>query len=83
MVQSVLIYLYAGAQLGAELQKLGDRILDSRISANAAILFDWDNWWVLEQSEKAYYCSQSRGTVCQRFIGELCNFFLHFYAGRV
>lgn len=38
------------AQLGAELQKLGDKLLDSRIHAKAAILFDWENWWALEQS---------------------------------
>ena len=37
-------------QLGEELQKLGDRLLDSRINAKVAILFDWDNWWAVEQS---------------------------------
>lgn len=38
------------AQLGAELKKLGSSILDSRIHSKAAILFDWDNWWAVEQS---------------------------------
>ncbi|HEX3029902.1 MAG TPA: beta-galactosidase [Clostridia bacterium] len=38
------------AQLGAELKKLGDRILDSRIDAKAAIVFDWENWWAVELS---------------------------------
>lgn len=37
-------------QLGNELQKLGGKLLDSRIDAKAAILFDWDNWWAVEQS---------------------------------
>lgn len=38
------------SQLGMELQKLGGRLQDSRIEAKAAILFDWDNWWAVEQS---------------------------------
>jgi beta-galactosidase len=38
------------AQLGSELQQLGSKLLDSRIDAKAAILFDWDNWWAVEQS---------------------------------
>ena len=38
------------AQLGAELKKLGDRILDSRSRAKAALLFDWENWWAIEFS---------------------------------
>ena len=38
------------AQLGAELHKLGDKILGSRIRAQAGILFDWENWWAAEYS---------------------------------
>lgn len=38
------------AQLGAELGRLGDRLLDSRIRARAAVMFDWENWWALEMS---------------------------------
>jgi beta-galactosidase len=38
------------AQLGTELKRLGSRILDSRIHSKAAILFDWENWWAVEQS---------------------------------
>lgn len=38
------------AQLGAELKKLGDRILDSRSRAKVALLFDWENWWAIEFS---------------------------------
>jgi len=33
------------AALGAELKKLGDSFLGSRLSSEAAVLFDWDNWW--------------------------------------
>jgi beta-galactosidase len=33
------------AALGAELKKLGDSFLDSRLESKAAVIFDWDNWW--------------------------------------
>ena len=38
------------AQLGAELQKIGDKLLGSRIYAQVGILFDWENWWAAEYS---------------------------------
>lgn len=38
------------AQIGDELNRLGDSILDSRINSKAAIIFDWDNWWAVEFS---------------------------------
>jgi beta-galactosidase len=38
------------ADLGAELEKLGDVVLDGRIKAEVAILFDWENWWAVEFS---------------------------------
>ncbi|WP_438431651.1 beta-galactosidase [Gorillibacterium sp. sgz500922] len=38
------------AELGAELAKLEDKLLDSRISAKAAILYDWENRWAVELS---------------------------------
>jgi len=38
------------AQLGKELKSLGDSILDSRIEAKVGIIFDWDNWWAVENS---------------------------------
>lgn len=38
------------AQLGNELQKLSDKILDSRVNAKIAILFDWENRWAIELS---------------------------------
>ncbi|KQX58702.1 beta-galactosidase [Paenibacillus sp. Root444D2] len=36
------------AELGKELQQLGDRLLDSRVKSRIGILFDWDNWWAVE-----------------------------------
>jgi beta-galactosidase len=38
------------AELGEELVQLHDRLLDSRVNAKAAIVFDWDNWWAVEYS---------------------------------
>ncbi|HZO71859.1 MAG TPA: beta-galactosidase [Ktedonobacteraceae bacterium] len=36
------------AQIGAELQQLSPEVVGSRISAQAAILLDWQNWWAVE-----------------------------------
>lgn len=38
------------AALGAELKKIGDKTLGSRIQADVGIIFDWDNWWAIEYS---------------------------------
>lgn len=38
------------AQLGKELEMIGDATIGSRIVAKAAIIFDWDNWWAVEYS---------------------------------
>jgi beta-galactosidase len=37
--------------LGAELKQLDD-LLASKVKAEVAILFDWENWWALEQEGK-------------------------------
>lgn len=36
--------------LGAELDKLGSATLGTRVEAEVAILFDWNNWWAVELS---------------------------------
>jgi beta-galactosidase len=38
------------AAMGEELQKLGDSFLDSRVVSQAAVLYDWDNWWATSLS---------------------------------
>ncbi|KRE47157.1 beta-galactosidase [Paenibacillus sp. Soil522] len=38
------------AELGHELTRLSDKLLDSRIDAKAAIVFDWENRWAVELS---------------------------------
>lgn len=37
--------------LGMELKRF-DAVLSSRVQAEAAILFDWENWWALESGDK-------------------------------
>ncbi len=39
------------ASLGAELKDL-DALLSSRVQAETAILFDWENWWALEHDAR-------------------------------
>ncbi|MNB91679.1 Beta-galactosidase BgaP [compost metagenome] len=38
------------AELGTEVGKLGDALLDTRFKAKVAILFDWNNWWAVEMT---------------------------------
>lgn len=38
------------AELGAELDRLGNQTLGARSDAKAAIIFDWDNWWAVSYS---------------------------------
>lgn len=50
------------AQLGEELEKLGDLILGAENPAEIGILFDWDNYWALEYTsgpnKDIYYVNQ-------------------------
>ncbi len=38
------------AQIGKELEQIGNRILGAKGEAKVAIVFDWDNWWGIELS---------------------------------
>jgi beta-galactosidase len=38
------------AELGSELEALGDAFLGARAEAEVAIVFDWENWWAVELS---------------------------------
>jgi beta-galactosidase len=38
------------AQLGEELEALGDAFLGATTTARVAVLFDWSNWWALESA---------------------------------
>ena len=50
------------AALGAELKKIGGQTLGTRIKADIAIVFDWENWWAAElsagPSRLINYCSE-------------------------
>ncbi|MFB5266518.1 beta-galactosidase [Paenibacillus enshidis] len=55
------------AQLGKELQQLGDKTLDSLVEARVAILFDWDNWWAVEKS--------SGPTVALKYVDQVHKYY--------
>jgi beta-galactosidase len=55
------------AQLGAELGELGETLLDARVEAKVAILFDWENWWAVEMS--------SGPTIALRYVDEAHKFY--------
>ncbi|CAH1191644.1 Beta-galactosidase BgaP [Paenibacillus allorhizoplanae] len=38
------------AELGHELERLSDKVLDARVKARVAIVFDWENRWAIELS---------------------------------
>ncbi|MBN9386569.1 MAG: beta-galactosidase [Chloroflexi bacterium] len=59
------------ADLGAELNRLGDRLLDSRVPAKVGIVFDWDNWWAVENS--------SGPTVALNYVDEVHKYYQAFY----
>ncbi len=59
------------AQLGEELEKLGDKLISSRLKARVAILFDWDNWWAVEFS--------SGPTISLRYIEQVEKYYKAFY----
>ncbi|MFC5531390.1 beta-galactosidase [Cohnella yongneupensis] len=55
------------AELGAELHKLGDTLLDSRVESRIAIVFDWENWWATELS--------SGPTIALKYVEEVHKFY--------
>lgn len=59
------------AELGEELGKLGDTLLDARADAKVAILFDWDNWWAIEYS--------SGPSVDLKYLNEVQKYYDAFY----
>ncbi|WP_256757124.1 beta-galactosidase [Cohnella sp. WQ 127256] len=63
------------ADLGSELYKLGDSLLDARVKAKVAILFDWDNWWAVELS--------SGPTIALKYVEELHKYYSAFYQANI
>ncbi len=59
------------ARLGAEQQKLGDKILDARVQARVGIVFDWENWWAIENS--------SGPTIDLKYVDEVYKYYRALY----
>jgi len=55
------------AELGKELQQLGDRLLDARSDAKVAIMYDWENRWGIELS--------SGPTVALNYVSEVHKYY--------
>ncbi|WP_339851107.1 beta-galactosidase [Paenibacillus sp. FSL W7-1088] len=59
------------AELGKELQLLGDKTLDAAVDAKVAIVFDWDNWWAIEKS--------SGPTVALNYVDQIHKYYAAFF----
>ncbi len=59
------------AQLGQELQALGDRLLGAENSAKVGIIFDWDNYWALE------YTSGPNKDL--KYVDQIHQYYRYFY----
>lgn len=58
-------------QLGAELERFGDKLLESRNEAQVGIVFDWDNYWGLEYT--------SGPTSDMEYVGQIHSYYEYFY----
>ncbi|RED61697.1 beta-galactosidase [Cohnella lupini] len=63
------------AELGSELHKLGDTLIDARVKSKVAILFDWENWWAVELS--------SGPSVALKYVDELHKYYDAFYRANI
>lgn len=59
------------AELGKELQLLGNKTLDATIDAKVAIVFDWENWWAIEKS--------SGPTVALNYVDQIHKYYAAFF----
>ncbi|MCA0755627.1 beta-galactosidase [Paenibacillus sp. N4] len=60
------------AELGRELQELGDKLIGARTASKAAIVFDWDNWWAIEHS--------SGPTTRLKYLNQIQRYYDAFYS---
>jgi beta-galactosidase len=63
------------AELGAELDRLGDTLVGARTEAKVAILFDWENWWAIEYS--------SGLTVDLKYLNEVQHYYDAFFSQNI
>lgn len=59
------------AQLGHELEALGDRLLGAENPARVGIVFDWDNYWALEYA--------SGPSVDLKYVDQIHRYYRFFY----
>ncbi|ENH98480.1 beta-galactosidase [Gracilibacillus halophilus YIM-C55.5] len=59
------------AELGKELAVLGNQVVDSRIDAKVAIVFDWENRWAIELS--------SGPSIALDYVKEIHKYYQAFY----
>ncbi len=55
------------AALGSELSQLGDQVLGAGVDASVAVVFDWENWWVLENTSGPIKDKLYRETVYKHY----------------
>ena len=55
------------SELGAELARLGDRTLGAVTPARVGILFDWNNWWVIDDASGPIKDKQYVATVRKHY----------------
>lgn len=59
------------AQLGRELEAMGDTLLDAKNPAKVGIIFDWDNYWALEYT--------SGPNVELKYVDQIHQYYKYFY----
>lgn len=59
------------AQLGRELEQIGERIIGADSPAKVGIVFDWDNYWALEYS--------SGPTKDLKYVDQIHQYYRYFY----
>ena len=59
------------AQLGEELNRIGDSIIGSGTESKVGIMFDWDNYWALEYT--------SGPNVDLKYVDQISRYYEYFY----
>ena len=60
------------AQLGEELNRIGDSIIGSKTESKVGIMFDWDNYWALE------YTSGPNKDL--KYVDQITRYYEYFYS---
>jgi beta-galactosidase len=55
------------SRLGAELDRLEDRVLGAGVEARVALIFDWQNWWTLDCTSGPVREKRYRETVLKHY----------------